>query len=953
MHKTGKMIFSVILTVGLLLTLLPTAVRAVPSGVTLTVNPSSALADDSNARADGAIYKTLSAAVAVAKDDDIIAVAENITLTSKVYVGEKNITITSSDTANPVTISRGAGFATSADGSRPDGYNPAMFEVAVAIVSTPSESASSLRLEHIIIDDKALNEKDPASTVDQLKNGQDGIIAVYGLSLGGTSGRVASVVLGGGAILRNWGGSSAIVATEWAKVVMESGSVIEDTMAASSWTSGHGQAIWLASGTLDMQKGSVIQNIVANGHGVYVDGGTANVDGTIKGLRGTNSTSGSGNAIQTRGNNTVLVIGANGLITDNYSWRGAVSLWGYSLSVTVSGTVDNNHSTDRGGGISTADYGSGTITLKPGCKITNNTCVETGGGLYISPSGTQLIMEGGEISGNRSGVNQDGSANAGQMGGGIGIRKYGDTTKLLLQGGVIKNNTATGVGGGIGMDGGCGIDIILPAANSTVVIKDNLQNTSESNDIGMTAGVSGSESNQHLRVTAESTLGNKWIYLGSSNKYVSLTAATPDLSIANVTGSLETRFTTEAAALAMKKLAALWVNTPSDVMSFDIKKPTGSVEGLPFYVLTMPTAADGTVDASVKPTVSLATVNADGSLKVAFTNNSATGYAVAIAQPITDYGTFVITGPAELAKKDDGTDYEVSYSAAFTATEDMLDIITARGANGTYQFTIQLDSRMTPKKNGSNCDYTLTSDVFAADASSVVINGSNVTFTCTLKSGWKDALTTTAPLFTAGLTGILPNAKFSAGKYLNTTGNVTFSMAETNDIIIPANLCQTLMKEEKPEEVTGSLIVSKTVSGSGADATKEFTFTVTLSKTGSTFNGTYGEMTFTDGVAKFTLKDGEQAKASDIPAGTEYKVVESDNSGYTVTVNGTNKTTASGSIIADADETAAFNNYRPDSTTPPNTGDINYNPLFYTTGLLSLVFIATLIGRETKKKKAR
>lgn len=82
----------------------------------------------------------------------------------------------------------------------------------------------------------------------------------------------------------------------------------------------------------------------------------------------------------------------------------------------------------------------------------------------------------------------------------------------------------------------------------------------------------------------------------------------------------------------------------------------------------------------------------------------------------------------------------------------------------------------------------------------------------------------------------------------------------------------------------GSLTVSKTVSGEGADAGKAFTFTVTLDNT--SVNGTFGEMDFTDGVAVFTLKHGESRTAKGLPAGTAYVVTESDNDGYTVTKEG-------------------------------------------------------------------
>ena len=82
-----------------------------------------------------------------------------------------------------------------------------------------------------------------------------------------------------------------------------------------------------------------------------------------------------------------------------------------------------------------------------------------------------------------------------------------------------------------------------------------------------------------------------------------------------------------------------------------------------------------------------------------------------------------------------------------------------------------------------------------------------------------------------------------------------------------------------PEPQNGSLSVSKTVSGSGADSTKDFTFTVDAEIGGEALTGTYGDMAFNNGSAVFTLKAGENKTASNLPAGTEYTVTESDNDG--------------------------------------------------------------------------
>ena len=100
----------------------------------------------------------------------------------------------------------------------------------------------------------------------------------------------------------------------------------------------------------------------------------------------------------------------------------------------------------------------------------------------------------------------------------------------------------------------------------------------------------------------------------------------------------------------------------------------------------------------------------------------------------------------------------------------------------------------------------------------------------------------------------------------------------------------------------GSLTVSKSVAGETNSATA-FTFTVTLGDTG--INGTYGGMTFTNGVATVTLKAGERATATHLPVGTTYQVAETSNADYASTATG-----ASGAIAKDATATAAFTNTR-------------------------------------------
>ena len=119
---------------------------------------------------------------------------------------------------------------------------------------------------------------------------------------------------------------------------------------------------------------------------------------------------------------------------------------------------------------------------------------------------------------------------------------------------------------------------------------------------------------------------------------------------------------------------------------------------------------------------------------------------------------------------------------------------------------------------------------------------------------------------------------YKDGTFLTNNGYATLTSEGGNE---PAN------RVESPELsriTTGSLTVTKTVAGDGGDKAKDFHFTVTLSD--KTISGKFGDMTFKDGVATFTLKDGASKTATGLPAGTTYEVTEAEanQDGYTTTV---------------------------------------------------------------------
>ena len=103
----------------------------------------------------------------------------------------------------------------------------------------------------------------------------------------------------------------------------------------------------------------------------------------------------------------------------------------------------------------------------------------------------------------------------------------------------------------------------------------------------------------------------------------------------------------------------------------------------------------------------------------------------------------------------------------------------------------------------------------------------------------------------------------------------------------------------------GSLTVKKTVVG--GDSQREFGFTVALTDgDGEPVSGTFGKgehaVTFADGKANFTLKDGGEKIISGLPAGAHYTVTEDAAEGYATTAEGAEGT------VTEAGATAAFTN---------------------------------------------
>lgn len=187
--------------------------------------------------------------------------------------------------------------------------------------------------------------------------------------------------------------------------------------------------------------------------------------------------------------------------------------------------------------------------------------------------------------------------------------------------------------------------------------------------------------------------------------------------------------------------------------------------------------------------------------------------------------------------------------------------------------------------------------------------------------------------------------------------NLVITEAATQTVTIKekeskvVSFTNTYTSTEQPQSDTGTLIVKKTVSGGGADYNKAFTFKVELKmlqseakavalmgdmpNNGDLSGDEPGDITLeiddvifkrnSEGVfvGTFTLKHNESKTlpipTSDYPAGWNYTVTESDNDGYTVTVDGE----ATGVIKAGDNVTVTFNNHKDGGYTPGPT----YYPL--------------------------
>ena len=194
-------------------------------------------------------------------------------------------------------------------------------------------------------------------------------------------------------------------------------------------------------GAFNMYGGVIKNNTAKNGGAFYsTTGGTINMTGgTISGNKATQSNNNAGGgAIYLRGNGTINISGSAQITGNSSSLDGGAILMGWgTINISDSVKINNNTASRWGGAICLRQDSnqSTTLTMRGG-EISGNTATKEGGAVHVLDKQCQFFLYDGKITGNTSG---DGGA----------IYLNQEPSWLIMQGGEISGNTATGNGGGV------------------------------------------------------------------------------------------------------------------------------------------------------------------------------------------------------------------------------------------------------------------------------------------------------------------------------------------------------------------------------------------------------------------------------------------------------------------------------------------------------------------------
>ena len=194
-------------------------------------------------------------------------------------------------------------------------------------------------------------------------------------------------------------------------------------------------------GAFNMYGGTIKDNTAKNGGAFFsTTGGTINMTGgTISGNKATqNSDNAGGGAIYMRGSGTINISGSAQITGNSSSLDGGAILMGWgTINISGSAKINSNTASRWGGAICLRqDSNQSTTLYMRGGEISGNRATKEGGAVHVLDKDCQFFLYDGKITGNTSG---DGGA----------IYLNQEPSWLIMQGGEISGNTATGNGGGV------------------------------------------------------------------------------------------------------------------------------------------------------------------------------------------------------------------------------------------------------------------------------------------------------------------------------------------------------------------------------------------------------------------------------------------------------------------------------------------------------------------------
>lgn len=823
-----KRVSAILLALVLVFGLLPaTALAAEGESTTPAVYVSSAGDDTNGNGSEDKPFATLAKAVGEAVDGATIYVMSDLTMTSCARFYNKSLTITSLGDAT-YTITRGDNFAQQQDNAR-SWYNPAMVEV-----QTTGGEGAGLTLTNIIFDDagKASGtvfaqtvSDDGTGTADTSHNTdyvQDAIIA--------SNATVPSTItLGKGAVLRNFGGMSAVRATGAAKLVMESGSVIEDAPSITrnkgdAGSVGPAGAVWLQGSDFEMENGAEIKNV--NGRAVYVDGGEVTVGGTISNITGnanmwqaTKKDGTSGTAIHLRGENASAVLTSTAVIEEISGGGSAVFVTGSGNKLTTDpGSIIKDVANTTGiycsfnsdaqlsgeitgvkNSIALSLNDSAAAVLKKEGIICNNACTtavvylragahfkvygkindntSTGNcaALYIVTNGAAshaTLEPGGEICNNTNNGSKYGAAVELQQG----------NCSFTMNGGTISGNSgpcgavqvhkdsAKFIMNGGEVTGntsktGKEAGIYVEYKTPTVELK-----AGKAQSVTLAANVSASPSKGHVYISDRFDLESGLVAMAQDAKTVTPAEDSLNIKLGNASLTSVTTLTTASTDKGWKSpLATFWAQR-NGAAELTVGGLVAN-DDLPVYVLTLPVDETGAVSTGAAQKVFAAQKTGNtGEVKFTLPDVSGNGCAVALAQPTANFGSVVISGPTEIAKTSDAAPYEVPYTVTYTMSDSLLNMLqTASAGIPAMSFVLELDSRLAAKTGDSgNCLYTFDGDGILDGTASV----SGHTVTVTYRGNGADSgMTADATAYTPGETATVKANGYTRDGYTYTGWN--------------------------------------------------------------------------------------------------------------------------------------------------------------------------------------